>query len=70
MEDAHSAESNGKSIFRFLCFQLWLLVFIIYSNTPRFSGESPTKKNRSKGVKFTGKMRNELKIMKTQFSDF
>ena len=30
MKDAHSAESNEKSIFRFLFFELWLIVFIIY----------------------------------------
>ena len=30
MKDAHSTESNKKSIFRFLFFELWLIAFPIY----------------------------------------
>ena len=30
MKDAYSAESNEKSIFQFLFFELWLIVFTIY----------------------------------------
>ena len=30
MKDMHSAESNEKSIFRFLILELWLIVFTIY----------------------------------------
>ena len=39
---------------------------------PGFSSVSfqPKKINHSKVVKFTGKMRNELTLMKNQFSDF
>ena len=71
MKDAHSAELNEKSIFRFLFFELWLIVFTIYGDTPGFSSVSPTEqKNLSKLVKFTGKMRNELKKMKNHFFDF
>ena len=43
MKDAHSAESNEKSYFRyfrFLFFQLWLIVFTINGDTP---GVPPTK---------------------------
>ena len=29
MKDAHSAESNEKSIFRFLFFELWLILFTV-----------------------------------------
>ena len=39
-------------------------------DTPGFSSVSATEKNRSEVVKFTGKMRNELKRMKNQYSDF
>ena len=37
MKDVHNAESNEKSIFRFLkflFFELWLSVFTIYGDTP------------------------------------
>ena len=44
MKDAHSAESNEKSIFRFLFFELWLIVFTIYGESPGCSCVSPTKK--------------------------
>ena len=40
MKDAHSAESNEKSFFRFLIFELWLIVFTIYSDVP------PTKNKK------------------------
>ena len=30
MKDVHSAESNEKYIFRYLFFELWLIVFTIY----------------------------------------
>ena len=43
MKDAHSAESNEKSIFRFLFFELWLIVFTIHGDTPGFSSVSPTQ---------------------------
>ena len=64
MIDTHSAESNEKFIFRFSFFELWLIVFTIVfpGGTPGFSNVSKTpKKSRSKVVKFTDKMRNELK---------
>ena len=41
MKDAHSAESNEKSCFRFLVFELWLIVLTICGDTP---GVPPTKK--------------------------
>ena len=41
MEDAHSAASNEKSYFRFSFFELWLIVFKTYDDTP---GVPPTKK--------------------------
>ena len=40
MKDVHSAESNEKSYFRFLFFELWLIVFTIYGDT----SAPPTKK--------------------------
>ena len=43
MKDVHSAESNEKYIFRYLFFELWLIVFTIYGS-PRFSSVSPTEK--------------------------
>ena len=43
VKDAHSAESNEKSIFRFLFFELWLIVFTIHGDTPGFSSVSPTQ---------------------------
>ena len=57
MIDAHSAESNGKSIFLFLFFELWLIVYTIYGDTPSLA---PTKK---KVVKFTGKIHFALKMI-------
>ena len=44
MKDAHSAESNENSMFRFLFFELWLIVFTIYGGTPGISSVSPIKK--------------------------
>ena len=41
MKDGLSAESNEKSYFIFLFFELWVIVFTIYGNTP---GVPPTKK--------------------------
>ena len=44
MKDAHSAEANEKSYFSFvlfLFFELWLIVFTIYGDTPSVP---PTKK--------------------------
>ena len=38
--------------------------------TPGFSSVSPTKKKSSKVVKLTENMRNEMKRMKNQFSNF
>ena len=72
MIDAHSAESNEKSIFRFLFFSSygwWYLKFT--GDTPGlFKWVSNQKKSRSKMVKLTEKMSNELKRLKNQFSDF
>ena len=56
-KDAHCAEPNENSIFQFVFFELWLIVFTIYQcyNLPNVS---PTKKIiRSKMAKYTGKMR-------------
>ena len=47
MIDEHIAESNEKLIYRFflfLFFELWLIVFTIYGDTPEFSSVSPTIK--------------------------
>ena len=41
LKDAHSADSNENSYFRFLVFELWLIVCTIYCDTP---GVPPTKK--------------------------
>ena len=41
MKDAHCAEPSEKSIFLFLFFELWLIVFTIYGDTPDMP---PTKK--------------------------
>ena len=41
MMDAECAETNEKSNFRFLFFELWLIAFTIYGDTP---GVPPTKK--------------------------
>ena len=63
------------SDFHFLCchdcVDNVLIVFTIFGDTPEFPSVSPTKKiNRSKVVKFTGMMCNELKRMKNPLSDF
>ena len=44
MKDAHCAAPNEKSIFRFLFFELWPIVFTFYGDTPEISSVSPTKK--------------------------
>ena len=65
--EAQWAETNEKSIFqfvRFSFFELWLIVFTIYMCVT-----SQKKISRSIAVKFTEKMRNELKRTKNQFSD-
>ena len=59
MKDAHSDESNEKSIFRFLrflIFELWLITFIIYQ---KYTDQN---KSCSKVFKFTGKMRKKMRI--------
>ena len=63
MKDARSAESNEKSyfrFFRFLFFELWLIVFTIYGDT---QSVPPTKKKLFKVIKFTGKMRIALEMI-------
>ena len=57
MKDAECAESNEKSIFRFLFFELWLIVFTIYQKI------TYQKELFFKRFKFTGKMRIALKII-------
>ena len=44
MKDAHSAGPNEKLIFQFLFFELWLIVFTIYGDTPGFSSVGFHKK--------------------------
>ena len=72
MIDAHSAESNGKSIFRFLFFEVMTVRIYNFTLTHRtFQCVTELKqKDRLKVVKFTGKVRNMLKQMKNQLSDF
>ena len=41
MKDAYSAESNEKSISKFLVFELWLIVFTIYGDTPGVNPRNP-----------------------------
>ena len=61
MKDAHSAESNEKSYFRFVFPVLWLIAFTIYGDTPCVP---PTNENScSKVAKFTGKMRIDLTMI-------
>ena len=64
------AEANDKSIFRFLFFELWLIIIYNLRLPHRDFQVLPTKKIRSKVVKFTEKVLNELKRMKNQFFDF
>ena len=40
MTDAECAETNEKSIFRFLFFELWLIVFTIFGDTLEFPSVS------------------------------
>ena len=67
MIDAHSAESKEKSIFRFLFFELLLIVFIIHVR--HFGNFRCHMTFSSKVAKFTEKMRNKLKWMQNQVSD-
>ena len=68
IKDARSADSDEKSILWFLFFELWLIVFTIYGDIFEvFKCVTDQKKESPKVVKFTGKMRNELKQMKNQF---
>ena len=64
MEDLELVISKEKSnlrFFRFLFFEIWLITFTIYGDTP---GVPPTKKKScSKVVKFTGKMRIALTMI-------
>ena len=65
MIDAHTAEPNGKSIFRFFYFSSYDWLYLeFYSDTSDSSSVSPTKnKIPFKVVKFTGEVRNVLKQM-------
>ena len=50
MKDAHCGETNEKSIFqvlRCLFFELWLILFAIFGDTPEFQSMLPTKKKLS-----------------------
>ena len=67
---AYSAESNEISIYWFLFFELWLILFTFYGTHLDFQVFHRPKKNRQKVYKFTEKMRNLLKRMKNHFSDF
>ena len=55
------AESNEKLIFRFLFFELWLIVFTI---SQKFTVQ---KKCCAKVVKITGKIRIALKIIRPTY---
>ena len=70
MKDVHSSECYKKLIYGFIFFELWPIAFTNYGDTVGVSCASPTKKKPSKVAKFTGKMRNVLKLMKKLFSDF
>ena len=48
MKDLECAETNEKSIFQFLFFELWLIVFTIYGDIMGFLSMSPTKKKSFK----------------------
>ena len=54
MKDAESDEKSYFKFFRFIAFELWLIVFTIYGDTP--SVRRTKKKSCSEVVKFTGKM--------------
>ena len=58
MKDAHSAELNEKSHFRF--FELWLIAFTIYGDT---RGAINQRKTCSNVAKFTGEMRIDLRMI-------
>ena len=71
MKDAHCAEKNETSIFRFLFFELWLIIYNFWWHTSISKCVTDRKyKFPSKVVKLTWKMRNVLKRMKNQFTDF
>ena len=67
MKDAHSAESNEKSIIRFFFLVMDDCIYSLRWLTWIFKCVTIQKNNRSKLVEFTGKMYNELKLMKNQF---
>ena len=58
MENAYSAESNEKSMLRFLLFDLWLIVFTIFQ---KFSDRNINR--FSKAAKFKGNMQIALKMI-------
>ena len=65
MKDAHSAETNEKTIFRFLFFQVMAnCIHNLQCDDWIFKCVTNQKKSRLKVVKFTENMRNELKRMK------
>ena len=47
MKDAHYAKTNEKSISRFAFFELWLIAFTIFGDSPEFPSESMAKKKTS-----------------------
>ena len=59
MKDSYYVDPNGKSNFRFLFFELWLLVFTIFGDTY----VTDFKKYISKLAKCTGKMREIWSIL-------
>ena len=62
MKEVYSIESKEKKIFQYLFFELWLIVFTIYSHIP---GVPPTKKKScSKVAKFEERKRFFLRIIK------
>ena len=65
MIDAHSAERNEKSIFRFLFMSCGWLYLQFTGDAPGYSSVLPSKK---KVVKCKEKMHNELKRLKNPFS--
>ena len=67
MKDGQWAETNEKSISNFSDFYFFILFTVTHLD---FQVCHRQKNNRSKVAKFTGKMRNKLKRMKNQFSDF
>ena len=71
MKDAHSADSNKKSII--LIFIFWVMADCIYNlrvTQLDYQMYHRPKKSYSTVVKFTEKIRNELKRMKINFPIF